>query len=439
MKKIMGILLALILTIALGIIPVSAAADQGNGNPLVFAKLGIAQVQGQDVIVDVIVLVPPGKNPNEVALEALQQQGARPFESASFGSEGFTVTGLFWDNPNPPVVQNYNSVDEPAGLGDQGQNVLENTHGTWNDVTTSSFVIDFGGTTDRYPSLVRGKGPQYFDGFNDVGWAKLGGNILGVTWYSTTTDEADMALNIRYAWSLDGVSGYDVETVFLHENGHVVGLGHSDDVDAVMYPRYQGAQKSLGNDDIEGTTYLYDSSITGSISGFVTNSNSDPVGGALVVLAGTSLQDVTESDGSYTISNIPDPVTYDVIASKEGESSTILRQEVDGAVAGVNFTLVVAGGDGGEPAPVINSDGISPDNASPGDRLTVTISGSNFQDGATADFGQRITVQDVMFIDSGHLEVRIKVHPRAASGPRGVTVTNPDGQSGTKADGFTVN
>ena len=63
MKKIMSILFAVILAISLGIIPVSAAADQGNGNPLVFAKLGIAQVQGQDVIVDVIVLVPPGKHP----------------------------------------------------------------------------------------------------------------------------------------------------------------------------------------------------------------------------------------------------------------------------------------------------------------------------------------------------------------------------------------
>ena len=88
---------------------------------------------------------------------------------------------------------------------------------------------------------------------------------------------------------------------------------------------------------------------------------------------------------------------------------------------------------------MINSDGISPDNASPGDRLTVTISGSNFQHGATADFGQRITVQDVMFIDSGHLEVQIKVHRRATLGLRDVTVTNPDDQSGTKADGFTVN
>ncbi len=435
MKKIMGILLALILAIALGIIPVSAAADQGNGNPLAFAKLGIAQVQGQDVIIDVIVLVPPGKNPNEVALEALQQQGARPFESASLGSEGFTLTGLFWDNPNPPVVQNYNPANEPASLGDQGQNALENTHGTWNDVLTSSFVIDSGGTTDRYPSLVRGNGPQHFDGWNDVGWAKLGGNTLGVTWYSTTTDEADMALNTRYAWSLDGVSGYDVETVFLHENGHVVGLGHSDDVDAVMYPRYQGAQKSLGDDDIEGTTYLYDSSITGSVSGIVTDSNSDPVGGALVVLAGTSLQDVTESDGSYTISNIPDPVTYDVTASKEGESSTILRQPVDGAVAGINFALTAAG-NGGGPAPVIDS--ISPNSASPGDRLTVTISGSNFQDGATVDFGERIMVQNVTFIDSGHLEVQIKVHPKATQGPRDVTVTNPDGQSDTEAGGFTV-
>jgi hypothetical protein len=68
-------------------------------------------------------------------------------------------------------------------------------------------------------------------------------------------------------------------------------------------------------------------------------------------------------------------------------------------------------------------------NFTPSDRLTVTISDSSFQDDAMVDFGQRVVVQDVTFIDSGHLQVQIKVRPEAIQGPRNVTVTNPDGKS----------
>ena len=88
-------------------------------------------------------------------------------------------------------------------------------------------------------------------------------------------------------------------------------------------------------------------------------------------------------------------------------------------------------------APVV--DACTPNNGNPGDRLTVAVTGSNFQDGATADFGERVTVQNVTFVDSDQLDVRIKVHPRATSGSRDVTVTNPDGKSGTGAGCFTVN
>ena len=83
-------------------------------------------------------------------------------------------------------------------------------------------------------------------------------------------------------------------------------------------------------------------------------------------------------------------------------------------------------------------DSVEPTSASPRDRLTVAILGANFQNGATADFGERITVQGVTFVSNSQLEVHIRVHNLAAPGPRDVTITNPDGQSDTLADGFTV-
>jgi hypothetical protein len=75
-------------------------------------------------------------------------------------------------------------------------------------------------------------------------------------------------------------------------------------------------------------------------------------------------------------------------------------------------------------------DACSPDIGNPGDRLTVVVSGSNFQDGVTVNFGERVTVQSVTFVSSIQLNVQIKVHRRANPGLRDVTVTNPDGQSG---------
>ena len=228
-----------------------------SAQPRIVGKYGAARVQGRDVIVHVWVVVPPGLDENEVALAALREQGARPFQ----GDE-FALNGLDWDqfsdaDPlNNFVIQNYNAADEPTGVA--GETALTTTHATWRDVVTSTFDFLYGGPTTRCPSLVRKcSGPQFFDGFNDVAWLKLGGNTLGVTWWGTTTDEADMALNTLFNWADDGVSDIDAQTVFLHENGHVVGLGHSVVVGSVMEAVYAGVRQTLHDDDIAGITSLY--------------------------------------------------------------------------------------------------------------------------------------------------------------------------------------
>lgn len=88
------------------------------------------------------------------------------------------------------------------------------------------------------------------------------------------------------------------------------------------------------------------------------------------------------------------------------------------------------------PAPEVYS--VEPNSGQPKDQLTVTIFGANFKDRLSVDFGERIVVQQVTFVSASQLEVRIMVHNLAEPGPRDVTVTNPDGQSATLPDGFTV-
>ena len=49
-------------------------------------------------------------------------------------------------------------------------------------------------------------------------------------------------------------SAADVERT---RHGHVAGLGHSTDINAVMYPSYQAARCQLAQDDRNGIAQLY--------------------------------------------------------------------------------------------------------------------------------------------------------------------------------------
>jgi len=88
--------------------------------------------------------------------------------------------------------------------------------------------------------------------------------------------------------------------------------------------------------------------------------------------------------------------------------------------------------------PLVTS--IRPSSGAPGQTLSVTIHGANFQPGATVSFGQGIAVNGVTFVNSGTLIANITIDPSAqvSTGGRTVTVTNPDGGSGSLPDAFLV-
>lgn len=345
-RSLLAVFTVTFLLLAVAMMGAAAGAGQGNGRAHVVYGLGIAKVQGQDALVEVMVEVPAGQPAQEAVSRALEAQGAVPLGSAGLGSQGFELTGLEWEQGDLPVVQYYNPDSEPVA----GATALQNTHATWDGVSTSYFDINYGGTTSRCPSLVREcPGPQYQDGSNDVAWLKLQPGVLGVAWFVDDPEEVDIALSTRYDW----VNDYDPETVLLHENGHLVGLGHSSYTAAVMYATYNGVKRTLHFDDEEGITYLYDSDPAGSISGTVTDrSTGAPISGAQVVLEGTGLSATTDSNGYYTIGGIPDPVTYTVTASAQDyESSTIDRLTVDGSDGGemADFQLTPKSDGGGGP------------------------------------------------------------------------------------------
>ncbi len=238
------------------------AEAQGPLAGQVVSAFGLAQIQGEDVIVHVAVVVPPGQDARAVAERAVRRQGAQPI------SAPFSVTGVVWpqfsdgDPATDFLTQNYNPTGDPTGGG--GAAALTATHTTWSNVQGSAFVLAAGDLNiNRCPSTVYECGNQTRDGLNDVAWMALDDpNTLGVTWYWTAAPfEADMAMNTNFSWSTNGAANtYDVESVFLHENGHVAGLGHSPQWKAVMYFAYLGVDQNLDRDDKNGIKALYPAS-----------------------------------------------------------------------------------------------------------------------------------------------------------------------------------
>ncbi|MBZ5727087.1 MAG: matrixin family metalloprotease [Acidobacteriia bacterium] len=84
------------------------------------------------------------------------------------------------------------------------------------------------------------------------------GGVLAHTFYpappNTEPIAGDMHLDASEDWHAG--TSIDLFTVALHEAGHALGLGHSDNPGAVMYPYYRLAT-GLTNDDIAGIRALY--------------------------------------------------------------------------------------------------------------------------------------------------------------------------------------
>jgi len=84
------------------------------------------------------------------------------------------------------------------------------------------------------------------------------GRILGHTFYpappNTESIAGDMHLDAEEAWTIGGDP--DLFSVTLHELGHALGLGHSDNPSAVMYAYYRRVA-GLAVEDIEAIRSLY--------------------------------------------------------------------------------------------------------------------------------------------------------------------------------------
>ncbi|KAL9860514.1 Metalloendoproteinase 5-MMP [Arabidopsis thaliana] len=73
----------------------------------------------------------------------------------------------------------------------------------------------------------------------------------------------------------------DLESVAVHEIGHLLGLGHSSVEDAIMFPAISGGDRKveLAKDDIEGIQHLYGGNPNGDGGGSKPSRESQSTGG----------------------------------------------------------------------------------------------------------------------------------------------------------------
>ena len=236
-----------------------------------------------------------------------------------------------------PIRYFVTNRDVPGVTAPQLQQAIDRAFHTWQAVPNAGLSSQFVGFT--------GVAPSSGDGANVIGFEDRPelDRVLGATSFTLDTVtgeilESDVFLNSTFSWSVaaGGEAGkQDVESIVLHELGHVHGLGHSALGEtelvagggrrvlasaAIMFPIAFTAgslNRALHPDDVAGISDIYGNaafrSAKGSITGRVTKNGSGVLGAHVVafnpatntMIGGFSLSD----DGSFAIGAL-DPGTY---------------------------------------------------------------------------------------------------------------------------------
>jgi hypothetical protein len=262
-------------------------------------------------------LVGPAAVPASAYLKLGTRAGAR------------TVT-LKWSQM--PIRYFVSDRGAPGVTSTQLQQTVMRAFSTWEAVATATTSSQFVGFTSANPSSGDGATVIGFQNRPELD------RTLGATSFmvDTTTGailESDIYFNSSFVWSVASqgeANTFDLESIALHEIGHLHGLAHSAmgetelraggrrviAAESVMFPiafaTGNTAGRTLKADDIAGIGDIYPSSTftreTGSISGKVTKSGKGLLGAHIIafdmrtqkLVGGFSLSD----DGSFVIAGL---------------------------------------------------------------------------------------------------------------------------------------
>ena len=176
-----------------------------------------------------------------------------------------------------PIRYFVSNVDVPGVTAQQFQSAVTTAFGTWHAVENTQTSSTFAGFVQASPFAD--------DGMNVLGYLSRPGEdrtLAATTFTVDETDgrilESDIYFNTIFPWSTaeaGSTDRYDVQSIALHEIGHLLGLSHSAlgeteligggrrviGAEAVMFPiafqRGNIADRTLKADDIAGISDIY--------------------------------------------------------------------------------------------------------------------------------------------------------------------------------------
>lgn len=206
-----------------------------------------------------------------------------------------------------PVRYFVSDADAGTASANDLRGAVSRASATWQAVPSATVRFEFQGMTASVPGMVDGRTTLGFQDRPELD------RVLGATSFLIdTTDgaivEADVFFNSRFAWSVsaEGTPGrVDLESVALHELGHLLGLSHSALGEteltgtgsrrviasgSIMFPIAMAAgtiaDRVLHADDVAGISDLYPAvtqlSTTGGITGRVTKNGQGLLGAHVV-------------------------------------------------------------------------------------------------------------------------------------------------------------
>jgi hypothetical protein len=168
----------------------------------------------------------------------------------------FTTNGSRWQNTNVSFrFTNFTGDLTQA----QVRTAVRNAFNSWSAVTPLRFTEVATGGDILIAFAVGNHGDGAANAFDGSGGVLAhayppGGGIGG-----------DVHFDDAETWTIavpTPTNSFDLETVALHEIGHALGLGHSLDVNSVMFANYSGQRRDLRFDDIDGIRSVYGSNST---------------------------------------------------------------------------------------------------------------------------------------------------------------------------------